>query len=143
MNGTFIHLHRTEATSFQTLSRCTVYQDFVPVFSFVALEPPWKNNERNVSCIPCGLYPLVKRESPKYGRHFLVEETPGRSLILIHAGNYRRDSQGCILPGLRLAHLDGDGHLDVSSSLAALSKLNAILPHRSHLLVTSEVPMSV
>jgi hypothetical protein len=65
----------------------------------VTLEDKWRNNERMVSCIPSGHYKLVKHQSPKFGDCYKVQDVPGRSDILIHAGNSDADTHGCILLG--------------------------------------------
>lgn len=70
-------------------------QDFVAY----TLELPWKNNERNISCIPWGRYKVSWHVSPKFGETLHVYNTPSRSGIIIHAGNYARDTRGCILLG--------------------------------------------
>jgi hypothetical protein len=39
--------------------------------------------------------------SPRFGRDLIeLSDVPGRSEILIHPGNYPRDTQGCVLLGL-------------------------------------------
>ena len=67
------------------------------------LELPWQDNERRVSCIPKGVYDVVKRngeDSAKYKyEHLLVEDVPNRDFILFHIGNYPKDTLGCILIG--------------------------------------------
>ena len=45
---------------------------------------PYIGNNQNISCIPAGSYEVVPRQSKHYGRHFLVEDVPGRDNILIH-----------------------------------------------------------
>lgn len=61
------------------------------------IELPWKNNQARVSCIPEGTYELVKRWSPKFGRHWKVMDVPGRKDILIHPANEAlRELKGCI-----------------------------------------------
>jgi hypothetical protein len=63
------------------------------------IELPWKNNLAGVSCIPEGNYELVKRWSPKFGRHLQILNVSGRELILIHpAGEALRELKGCIAP---------------------------------------------
>lgn len=72
------------------------------------LELPWRNNENRISCIPPGVYPCKKRPSKTFGEAYEVMQVPGRSAILIHAGNsagsadkgMKADSQGCILLGM-------------------------------------------
>ena len=68
------------------------------------LENPWKDNERNVSCIPEGIYPVrlrLPRESATRDYiHLLVKDVKDRDYILIHIGNTAKDTSGCILVGL-------------------------------------------
>lgn len=65
------------------------------------LELPYLNNQRNISCIPTGTYKLLKHTSPKFKECFLLENVKDRGNILIHAGNYTKDTQGCILVGFK------------------------------------------
>ena len=77
------------------------------------MEPPWRDNRRNVSCIPAGAYGVVPHVSPRFGRCLLVTGVPERSHILFHAGNvggdvekgYHTHTHGCLLPGLRRGRL--------------------------------------
>ena len=68
------------------------------------LENPWVDNQRNVSCIPEGIYPVrlrLPRESASRDYlHLLVQEVPNRDWILFHRGNTAKDTSGCILVGL-------------------------------------------
>lgn len=96
-------------------------------------ELPWLNNARNVSCIPEGEYPLVKIHSERHSDCYLVENVPNRSGILIHMGNGKSDTQGCILPGLSV---DIDNNR-VLRSLLAMQKLHDILPRKTTLTIRS------
>lgn len=89
------------------------------------LELPWKNNERNISCIPEGTYPVKIRYSKKYGTHLHITNVPDRDLILIHWGNFagsknpksgHSDIRGCVLVGQRYGDIDGD---DIEEILAS------------------------
>jgi hypothetical protein len=95
---------------------------------FLILEPKWENNDKKVSCIPLGTYKVVKRNSPKYGDHFHILDVPDRSLILIHNGNFYQHSQGCLLAGMGIKEINGDGQLDVTESKNAMELLNDLLP---------------
>jgi hypothetical protein len=68
------------------------------------LENPWQDNQRNISCIPEGEYPLrlrLARESASRDYlHLLVQDVPNRDWILFHRGNTAKDTSGCILVGL-------------------------------------------
>lgn len=106
------------------------------------IELPWLNNAVRKSCIPEGVYDVIKHSSPKYGVCFWVLNVSGRSEILIHVGNYVEkngkigDTLGCILPGLSFADINYDGVTDVVSSRAALNKLLELLPDRFKLQIT-------
>lgn len=68
------------------------------------LENTWVDNERAVSCIPLGCY---RMETKQYGRFWeryklpipILLDTEPRAEILIHPGNYAKDTLGCILVG--------------------------------------------
>ena len=68
------------------------------------LENPWQDNQRNISCIPEGVYPVrlrLPRESATRDYiHLLVKDVPNRDWILFHRGNTAKDTSGCILVGL-------------------------------------------
>jgi len=63
---------------------------------FWTIERPWLDNQPNVSCVPEGSYSLIWRESPRFGWTWMLEDVPDRTYILIHAGNFPRNFQGCI-----------------------------------------------
>lgn len=69
-----------------------------------ALENPWKDNKRCISCIPSGRY-ICKREKStkngKWGEAFYIQKVPGgRSRIIFgHIGNRPDQTLGCILFG--------------------------------------------
>ncbi|WP_245586340.1 DUF5675 family protein [Olivibacter sitiensis] len=72
-----------------------------------AIELPWRENVRNISCIPEGTYPLAKRYSKRFGWHILVRDVPMRSAILFHpANNAEKELRGCIAP---VSELTGEG----------------------------------
>ena len=68
------------------------------------LENPWQDNQRNISCIPEGIYPVRLRLPRESGTrdyiHLLVKDVKDRDYILIHIGNTAKDTSGCILVGL-------------------------------------------
>lgn len=74
------------------------------------LELPWKENRRAVSCIPEGIYWVIK-QPPKDGRpypYFRLPHVEGRSGILIHRGTNPLHSKGCILVGGRFKDIETD-----------------------------------
>lgn len=86
------------------------------------LEEPWKDNEPRVSCIPEGVYQCKKHNGAKFSNVWEITNVPGRSAILIHAGNTLADTSGCVLVGMGF---DADGLIH---SRAALMKLRSLLP---------------
>ena len=68
------------------------------------LENPWLDNQRNISCVPEGEYPvrlrLPRESATRDYMHLLVKDVPDRDYILIHIGNSAKDTRGCILVGL-------------------------------------------
>lgn len=65
-------------------------------------EDDWLQNARGRSCIPAGMYQLVRTTYWKHNvETFEVVPVPGRTRILVHVGNTEEDTLGCILTGLR------------------------------------------
>lgn len=62
----------------------------------VTRELPWKNNQKNISCIPAGGYICKRVVSVKFGDTFEVQKVPGRDLVRFHGVNVPRDTHGCI-----------------------------------------------
>lgn len=66
-----------------------------------SLELPWKNNERNVSCIPLGIYQirfgLMSDSLPGYA----LREVEGRDGIWIHPAARTSQIEGCIATGIK------------------------------------------
>ncbi len=102
---------------------------------FCTLELGWKDNKRNISCIPKGEYTVVKRYSRKFKHHFHVTGVEGRSYILIHKGNYYTDIRGCILVGTDFKNINGDHLLDVINSNTAMDKLLELMPDKFKLTI--------
>lgn len=124
----------------QTLGTLTVYDEDTgkEVFKCRTLELPWKNNQRNVSCIPEGHYDVVPHVSPTFGKCYWIKDVKDRSEVLIHVGNYagsknpktgKPDIRGCILVGKEFVDLDGDGLADITSSKETFAKLLAAAPN--------------
>jgi len=83
-----------------------------PSFShhLLTLELPFRDNQKNISCIPKGTYECVRVYNRAIGFPprripitYEVKDVPGRSGILFHAGNFVSNTQGCILLGLSLS----------------------------------------
>lgn len=117
-----------EYTNSQTLGRLVVFDGHKVRLQILTLELPDLGNQKNISCIPEGKYNVHLIYSPKFGKCFYVQDVPGRSEILIHKGNYNKDTHGCILVGMGHEDINGDGILDVIESTHAMNKLLNIMP---------------
>ncbi len=71
----------------------------------LTLEREWRNNEKNISCIPRGKYVCKRIQSSKFGDTFEVFNVSGRSHILFHKGNIEDDTHGCIITGKKIRML--------------------------------------
>ena len=117
-------------------------------FVCFCIERPWLDNERNVSCIPEGMYALDWRNSPKFGKRLHVLDVPDRSHILIHVGNAQDESLGCLMPATTVGiaadefHHFGCPGCYGENSRVALRKLEAVIPENEsgHLLTITNAP---
>ena len=122
----------------QTEGELEVFKDDgEKVFECKTLELPWLDNQRQVSCIPEGVYDVVPRTSPKYGNHLHVTGVDGRSLILIHPANYvgsknpktgSSDLRGCIAVGSKFGDITGDGIKEILDSKQTMRELMKVAP---------------
>lgn len=99
------------------LSDRTIGKLFNGEFSAKTLERPWLDNERNVSCVPEGLY-KVKRDKSGRFQYYAIQDVVGRSYIEFHGGAYVNHSDGCILIGEKLTN-----ELNLVGSDSALSAM--------------------
>ena len=104
--------------------------------AFPTVEPRWEYNAVGKSCIPAGVYAMAMRSSPmvartsggEFQRGWEIAGVPGRSLIMIHPGNWQHDSNGCVLVGR--AHDVITGKPGVTASRAAFKDLMQRLGRR-------------
>lgn len=127
-------LYRAEDNGTQTLSFINFYNGLKHLFSCVGLEPSFVDNIKNISSIKADTYRVVPRYSTKYGWHWEVLDVEGRSLILFHWGNFRKDTRGCILVGKTFYDLDKDGNKDVTSSKATMKQMRRVIGRKEFLL---------
>jgi len=64
-----------------------------------SIELRWANNERNISCVPEGVYPVAIIQHPKFGECLQINGVKGRTGILVHVANdAQKELRGCIAP---------------------------------------------
>lgn len=100
-----LRLIRLKETEAETLGILLIEDTLLLCLS---LELPWRDNQRNISCIPLGNYSCKKFHSGKFGSTYVLESVPNRSGILFHSGNTHLDTYGCILLGLGLGTFPGE-----------------------------------
>ena len=108
---------------------CTIGRGKYKGFNFCVLELPDLDNQKNISCVPEGIWKAKKRISPGKG-YEVIEfiDVPNRTFIQAHYGNYTRQLLGCQLYGDGLKYLDGDDIIDITNSEQTIKKLLAMLP---------------
>ena len=129
------YLHRLQHEDKQTLGSLVIYCGTEIVFTCKTLELPWKQNKQFISRIPSGVYQVKQRHSDTYGLHWHVQNVKDRDLILIHAGNYHQDTEGCICVGRDHIDINGDGYRDTTSSKQTMRALNNAIPVNHYKLV--------
>lgn len=120
-------LVRLEDKPDRTLGRLLAFDRNIQVGAWWTLELPDKGNKRNVSRIPAGVYPVSAEKHERLGHVLRVHSVPGRDGILVHAGNYPRHTQGCILVGMMLVDIDHDGQPDTARSSIAMSEIHGLI----------------
>lgn len=133
--GNRIVITRFKQDNYQTKGILQVFKDDEVIFECKTLELPWKDNALNISRIPSGSYKFIKHSSPKFRNSFWIQNVPDRSEILIHYGNYKRDTEGCILVGESFFDIDGDGHRDVTNSKKTINNLYNIIGDISTIII--------
>ena len=91
------------------------------------LEPSWRENRSNVSCIPTGSYVVdyMKRSlSGKYKDCYHIQDVKNRFGILMHKGNTVNHTLGCLLPGVKTGNLNGK--FAVLGSSQAMRKIHKV-----------------
>lgn len=72
------------------------------------------------TAIPAGRYQVKIQWSPRFTRLLpRLQNVPGFQGVLIHPGNYPRDTEGCILPGTQIA---GDSVVESRVAFLELNK---------------------
>lgn len=74
----------------------------------VTLEPKEFDNAPFISCIPAGCYEMRKVVSFNHGSTYEICNVPNRTDILLHRGNWEKDTEGCVLLGQRWDKFKGN-----------------------------------
>jgi hypothetical protein len=129
-------IERDTYTSNQTTGTIKVVnEENVIVFSAMTLELADKNNQKQISCIPKGVYNCDRITSPKFGVCYRVNDVTNRLHILIHVGNYYTDIRGCILIGQGLVKLDKNNDLDLVNSQMTMNNFQLIAGAKIQLII--------
>jgi hypothetical protein len=124
---------------FQTTGQLLFCNKDELVFQCNVLEPQWNENVPSNSCIPESRYLVKKHFSPKYGNCFIVDNVQNRSLILLHWGCYRGNTEGCLLVGSGFIDLNKDGLKDVISSRKTFDNLMQTIDCDFELIIASNI----
>jgi len=128
-------LHRLEKLADRTLGRLFVFNGTDLIAGFTTLELPFRNNARQISSIPSAFYMVEPRHAEKFGDHLIIKDVPSRDYILFHAGNFPKDTHGCILVGSGFGDADKDGLRDITASRKAMAELVKIVTEPAELTV--------
>lgn len=120
---------RHKMTDKETLGRMYIIDDTGKAAAILCtLELPWRDNQRQISCVPEGEYEVSLSWSRKFNMNlYVLSGVPNRSGIMIHSGNHTSQIEGCILVGLNFADINADGITDVIESRKALNKVHTAL----------------
>ena len=115
--------------------------------TWYTLEDDWRDNERNVSCIPAGSYRLRKVLHRGTLPTYEIYPVTDRTHIHIHPGNTEEDVQGCVMLGLRLGTKnvpdeDSPDHRNMDK-WAVLDSVQAHRQFMEAMAGRSEVPIAV
>lgn len=131
MKSNVVILRRAYETDKVTMGMLDIYgMEHKPIFT---LENPWLDNKTDISCIPDGTYTVERYDSPKYPGIYKVLNVEGRKDILIHWGNWEKDTEGCILIGTGAGELNGEPA--VTASKKAVKYLRLLLGEEKFTLI--------
>ena len=103
-------------------------------FKCKTLELKYRDNQKNISSIPKGIYTCKRRFSIKFGWVYEVQNVKGRSGILIHSGNTFFDIQGCILLGDSFGDINKDKHADILNSTKTVKAFETFMQKKDFIL---------
>ena len=105
---------------------------------FYTLELPWVDNMHNISCIPTGEYECEFCEKTlNFENVYQVKNVPDRDSILLHVGNFPRDTHGCILIGS--GRNTENGNPNIVKSRMAVSHFNDLMGKKNFTLAITNL----
>lgn len=104
-------------------------------FTCNTLERGWKNNQKNISSIPKGVYNCKWRYSYKFGWCYEITNVQNRTDILFHEGNYFFNSLGCIMLGKGYGDLNKDKLPDLLNSKATRKEFETLFNKKDFILI--------
>jgi len=122
-------IERFKITSNYSLGHCYVEHSPDNIeYIGVSLERGWRNNEKNISCVPEGKYDLKLEWSPRFKKDLWeLYGVPNRSEIKFHVANYWKELNGCIALGMKHKDINGDGDPDITSSRITMNNFHNIM----------------
>lgn len=132
---TIVKIKREKSTTKETLGVLTA-TNAGATFTCQTLELPWKQNQKNISCIPTGTYHVSWIYS--WGRMkwiYQLDAVPNRTYIQIHSANYFSDLLGCIALGSGREDLNKDGELDVINSRNTIASFQTFMGKKNFTLI--------
>jgi len=103
-----------------------------------SLELPWRDNQRNISSIPDGFYPIRFRQSAKYKKHLHIQDVENRKWTLIHPANdAKKELRGCIAPVMKTEN-EGKGQYSRIALDLILINLNKNTDNKMYLRILSK-----
>jgi hypothetical protein len=131
-----IIIRRFLKDKYHTLGNLYLFNEGRIELTLKTLELAWRDNRRNISCIPEGDYKAIPHIRPNGDWSLWLQDVPNRSAILIHAGNYISDISGCVLPGIMHVDINKDGLKDVKHSGVAMEALQLYTKGEKEIIVT-------
>lgn len=136
----YAQLIRQSDDGIQTLGNLRIWDENDKIVLFLnTIELSWKNNQRQVSCIPVGIYKFNVRFSVRFGWCFEIKNVVGRSGILIHAGNFSSQTKGCVLVGSGYGNINHDDIKDLFNSRKSLKALLTFCPQGGVLKIENSI----
>ena len=96
------------------------------IFNCVTLELPFLANKKKVSSIPTGTYRAIKTKSQSKGEVLMLKQVPNRTSVLVHVGNYSKDTLGCVLMGRNIEFSEDTSEHYITQSRITMSSLLAL-----------------